>query len=152
MRHIVRCGTKSQALVQRARVLLEIATGANNREAARRLGLHVSTPRLWRGRWLGAQERLRALEAADSDDRALLCAIEEVLADAPRSGTPPTFTAEQVVQIQALACEDPGAAGRPISHWTHRELADEAVGRGIVPRISPATVGRFLKGGRAEAP
>jgi hypothetical protein len=37
-----------------------------------------------------------------------------VLADAPRSGTPPTFTAEQIVQIVNLACTAP-RAGVP---WT----------------------------------
>jgi putative transposase len=52
----------------------------------------------------------------------------------------------------ALACEDPKATGRPVSHWTPRELADEAVHRGIVLSISPRTVGRFLKGGRPQAP
>jgi putative transposase len=52
----------------------------------------------------------------------------------------------------ALACEDPQATGRPVSHWSPRELADEAVHRGIVARISPRTVGRFLKGGGPQAP
>jgi len=36
----------------------------------------------------------------------------------------------------AVACEPPGDSGRPISHWTPRELADEASKRGIVERIS----------------
>lgn len=49
------------------------------------------------------------------------------------------------LQIMASACEDPQASGRPVSHWTPRELADEAVKRRIVERISPRSVGRFLK-------
>ncbi|WP_330217256.1 helix-turn-helix domain-containing protein [Paenibacillus durus] len=56
-----------------------------------------------------------------------------------------TFTEEQVVQIVAIACEDPKDCGRPISHWTPREVRDEAVKRGIVPAISVTQVGRFLK-------
>jgi putative transposase len=51
------------------------------------------------------------------------------------------------VQIIALACESPSEAGRPVSHWTPAELADEAVKRGIVEEISPRSVGRFLKRG-----
>ena len=41
---------------------------------------------------------------------------------------------------------------RPVSSWTPRELADEAVKRGIVEQISPRTVERFLKGERFTAP
>jgi putative transposase len=52
----------------------------------------------------------------------------------------------------ALACEKPEAADRPVSTWTPRELADEAVKRGIVTKISPRTVERFLKGERFTAP
>jgi hypothetical protein len=54
-------------------------------------------------------------------------------------------TAEPLCQIVALACEEaPADSGRPTSHWTPRELADEAVKRRIVARISVRTVGRFL--------
>ena len=36
-------------------------------------------------------------------------------------------------------------SGRPITHWTAYELADEVVKRGIVVSISPAQVGRSLR-------
>ena len=71
-------------------------------------------------------------------------AVAERLADAPRPGTPATFSAEQICAIVAMACEAPARA-RPITHWTHQELADEALKRGIVASISPDSVGRFLK-------
>jgi len=51
----------------------------------------------------------------------------------------------------ALACEGPEHWQRPISHWTPRELADEAIKRGMVPSLSPRHVGRFLKSGGVEA-
>jgi putative transposase len=72
------------------------------------------------------------------------------LHDAPRPGTPATFTVEQWCQIMALACEPPEDSARPISHWTPRELAAEAIKRGIVETISERHVGRFLKSGRAQ--
>ena len=62
-------------------------------------------------------------------------AIRDTLRDAPRSGSPGKFTAEQVTQILAVACEPP-LTGRPITHWTHAELRDEVVKRGIVTSIS----------------
>ncbi len=47
------------------------------------------------------------------------------------------------MQIMVLACETPGESQRPVSSWTPRELADEAVKRGIVKQISPRMVGVF---------
>jgi putative transposase len=56
------------------------------------------------------------------------------------------------MQIMALVCEKPEVADRPVSSWPPRELADEAIKRGIVPTISPRTVERFLKGERNATP
>ncbi|MDI7278117.1 MAG: helix-turn-helix domain-containing protein, partial [Anaerolineae bacterium] len=142
LRHIAGCPSKAHRLVQPARIILQIADGANNEQVARALGLTEYTPRLWRGRWLAASSRLAAMEAQGCDDKALGQFVENVLADEPRSGAPPTFTPEQVVQIIALACEDPRHSGRPVSHSTRQELADEAAKRGIVASISGMTVGR----------
>jgi len=74
------------------------------------------------------------------------------LTDTLRSGAPATFTAEQIVQIVAVACEHPAEAERPISPWTPREVADEVIKRGIVETISTRSVGRFLQSGRLTAP
>jgi putative transposase len=57
-----------------------------------------------------------------------------------------------LVQLVAVACEPPDLSGRPIDHWTSRELADELKKRRIVPAISPRSVGRFLKRGRTPTP
>ena len=45
----------------------------------------------------------------------------------------------------ALACEPPETSGRPITHWTGKELAEEAIARGIVDSISPSQVNRYLR-------
>ena len=71
--------------------------------------------------------------------------MDEILADAPRSGAPSTFAPEQIATMIAVACKDPEACGRPVTHWTPRELAQEVILRGIVPTISARHVGRFLK-------
>jgi hypothetical protein len=49
-----------------------------------------------------------------------------------------------VTQILAVACEPPEESGRPVDRWTHRELTDEVICRGIVPSISVSQVSRFL--------
>ena len=100
-----------------------------------------------RDRWYVAESRLQAVEAAGKP-KLLGQAIEALLTDEQRPGAPETFTFEQ---FMALACEAPGEAQRPVSSWTPRELADEAIKRGIVTQISPRTVGRFLKGERFAA-
>jgi putative transposase len=132
-------------MVTRGKIILMADDGLNNQYIADDLGIHVQTPRRWRNRWAEAAERLKDIET-DLDDKALYAHIKEMLSDEPRSGAPATFTPEQICQIVALSCEPPGASGRPITHWTHAELADEVIKRNIVESISPRSVGRFLKG------
>jgi putative transposase len=71
--------------------------------------------------------------------------LEDRLEDAPRPGKPPTITEEQRCRIAALACESPLKAGRPISQWTEREIADEIMIQGILEHISPRHAARLLK-------
>jgi len=147
---LVRRTTCPQALALRARIVLEAGAGRRNEPLARHLACTPKTARKWRARWADAAARLLAV---DDDPVALAQAVAAVLADAARPGTPATFTAEQIVQIIALACRPPEQLQRPIPAWTPRELADEATQQGLVATISPRTVGRFLKGRRpATAP
>jgi transposase len=132
-------------MVARSKIILMADEGMKNQHIADDLGMHVQTPRRWRKRWAEAAERLTTAEA-ESTDKELRLLVEDVLSDQPRCGTPATFTPEQICQIVALSCEPPEASGRPITHWTPTELADEAIKRKIVKRISPRSVGRFLKG------
>ena len=131
-------------------MILTAANGASNTSIAQALGFERNTVRLWRERWAEAASELAEVEK-QAEDKELLAAIEAVLCDAYRSGTPPTFSAEQVVQIIALACEALSDSERPVSHWTPKEIAAEAAKRKIVKSISPQSVERFLKGSRAKA-
>jgi transposase len=141
---ISRRQTAAQRLVKRAKIILNASQELNNTQIAKRLKIDLNTVRTWRGRWLAAQERLGHGLKEGLSERELLALIEEVLADAPRSGTPDSFEPEQLVQIVAVACENPQLSGREISHWTSRELAAEVVKRKIVLSISPRHVGRVL--------
>lgn len=141
---MTRSSTCPQAVAQRARMILLAFDGLSNEGIAEQLGCERHAVGPWRHRWADAFERLVLIECCEKPS-ALPRAIEELLSDLPRSGSPGKFTAEQVTQILALACEDPEESGRPVTHWTPRELADEAAKRGIVESISPRQVGRFLK-------
>ena len=128
-------------------MILAAADEISNTQISKQLQLERGQVRLWRTRWLGAQAQLAAAETEMFSDQQLLTLITCVLSDEPRLGTPKFFSVEQVVQIVALACETPENSERPVSHWSARELASEAVKRGIVEKVSPRSVGRFLKGG-----
>ena len=144
LRTIQNAPTASSQLRQRAAIILLAFDRQGNPQIAAQVGLSRRQVSLWRRRWADAWDRLIRIECLESH-AALRRAIEQVLRDEPRSGPPGKFTPEQIVQILAVACEPPEKSGRPITHWTAHELADEVVKRGIVPSISVAQVGRYLR-------
>lgn len=143
LQQIRRSTTASKRLLQRVNVILLAFAGALNAAIAAEVGLTRKQIGVWRRRWQQSYDALVAVECRESQ-AALRRMIEEVLRDAPRIGSPGKFTAEQVTQILAVACELPEKSGRPIDRWTHRELADEVISRTIVPTISVSQVGRYL--------
>jgi transposase len=129
--------TTGQQKAQRARIILKAAEGKNNAEIAREVNQSIDMVRLWRRRWC----ELAPIGLGD-------LSTEERLDDLPRPGAPSHLSADQVCQIEQMACEAPEKADRPISQWTGREIADELVARGIVGSISARHAARLLKGGR----
>jgi transposase len=123
-----------QQIALRARIALAAADGQSNARIAQSCAVTLDTVRLWRSRWM-------TFQPITLDELS----VEERLADAPRAGRTPRITAEQVCRIVALACEAPEQPERPITHWTGREIADEIIGRGIVPTISPRHAARILR-------
>jgi transposase len=125
-----------QQQAKRARIVLLASEGKNNAEIARELKVQKDMVRRWRQRWLD-------LEALSLEDLT----VEERLEDLPRPGAPARLTADQICQIEQMACEKPEESGRPITHWSDREIADEIKKRGIVAEISSRHAGRLLKRG-----
>ena len=126
--------TTAQQVALRGRIILEANAGKNNSQIARELGLSVETVRAWRKRWLALQN----VALAD-------LSVQERLSDVPRPGRRSQITAQQICQLIAMGCSQP--KDRPISQWTGREIADEAMARGIVKQISPRHAARLLKKG-----
>jgi transposase len=107
----------------RATIVLAAAAGQANAAIAAELGVCADTVRKWRGRF--ATCRLAGL------------------ADAPRSGRPPVFTAADRAEAVALACALPAESGVPLSMWSGPDLARElAARRGIA--VSASTIRRWL--------
>jgi putative transposase len=147
---MVRSRSCPRGLAHRADIILLAFAGCQNEVIAERLDCERHGVGLWRRRWQQAFPKLVVIECVEKP-AALRDAIEGVLGDLPRAGCGGTFTAEQIARILAVACEPPENSGRPVTHRTSRELADEVIQRGIVPSISARHVGRFLKDSRVEA-
>ena len=150
LEQIIRKANSKQIHVMRAKIILLADEGLSNQQIADRLEGHRETARRWRDRWAVEVENLAAVEAG-SEDKELGKYILSLLSDQARSGTPSKFTAEQICQIVAISCEEPEEYGRPVTHWTPAELADEAVKQGIVESISARQTGRFLKRSQSQA-
>ncbi|WP_369387942.1 helix-turn-helix domain-containing protein [Streptomyces sp. CG1] len=84
-------------LRMRAQIVLHAEAGRSNARIARETGLHLDTVRCWRGRF--AEHGIAGLS------------------DRKRSGRPPVFTALQVAEVKALACQLPAETGMPSSRW-----------------------------------
>ena len=144
--------TASKRDIERATMILHLENHSNSATAAT-LGCNFLTAKHWRQKWLAFQPRFDKIEGGEAPDKPaqLRTAVFEFLADAPRPGAPPTYSAEQYCQIMAVCLEAPEDSGRAITHWTHRELTDEVHKRGIAD-ISESHLGFFLKRKRPETP
>ena len=110
--------------VIRAQIILSAADGQSNAAIAAEVDVHVDTVRKWRRRFCA--EGLAGLN------------------DRPRSGRPRRFTAIQVAEVKALACELPTTRQVPLARWSCPDLAAEAIRRGMVASVSASTVRRWL--------
>lgn len=120
-----------QQIALRAKIILLASDGQNHREIARTLDIGRDMARKWRNRWFATSGQELS--------------VTQRLQDGERVGAPGKFSMEQVIEVFALACSPPEDYGRPISHWTNRELADEIMKQGIIESISVRHVGRLLE-------
>ena len=112
--------TTDQALAQRARVVLECATGKANRLVARELRLDEDTVSKWRQRFL-----VKRLDG---------------LLDEPRPGAPRTITDTRVEQVVTLTLE---TTPRDATHWSSRAMAARC-------GVSQSTVARIWRAFRLQ--
>jgi transposase len=123
--------------------------GHSNGKIVRDLSVSYNTVKSWRSRWTIFYPALLLAEKGPTEeglsDSALMVKILSYLEDSPRSGAPKRFTLSQTQQIVALACQKPNEHGIEMTNWTHEMLAQVAISKGIVDRISSRYVGVLLK-------
>jgi transposase len=98
LERLARSRTTEARLAERARILLGLLNGECPSAVARRLGITRPTVYTWADRF----------NAAGTDG----------LRDRPRSGRPPTYTADQRAEVIAAALTRPGDLGLPFRCWT----------------------------------
>lgn len=143
LQQLSRSTTVAFRLRQRAQVILLAFEKQLNRDIAATVQLGTDQVGRWRRRWQEAFERLTLIEGM-AEPIELRRAIEDLLSDEQRAGRPPTFTAEQLTMIFAVACEAVEESGRPVARWTQREIIDEVIKRGIVDSISTSHMSTLL--------
>ena len=123
LRHLITCYTAPYADVQRARILLLAHQHPTwrNAEIARRVDCCVNTVKHWRQCWQQTQS----------------------VQDAPRTGTPRTFTPLQRAQIIALACSAP-CPGKPC-YAGRGSWPTSRVEQHIVEQIAAGTIRAWLR-------
>lgn len=146
---LVRASTSPQGIVLRARLILGSAGGSTMSSVATSDAVGRETVRRWCQRWQRSQAERDRLETENQEgsvsetmDRRKM---EAIVADAPRSGAPAPFTAEQKRERLAVATRHPEDEGIPVTHWSHDLLAQTGVEQGIVKTISAAHSGRVFK-------
>jgi putative transposase len=136
--------TSKRAHAERSQIILLCAEGKTNYRIGKELDISEEVASKWRKRWQLNAEQLGQAETEEEKGKYKK-RILKVLDDAPRSGCPGKFSAEQVCHILSVACEAPEESEHPLSHWSLRSLVTEVVNRGIVPSISRSQMHVFLK-------
>jgi transposase len=107
--------SSAQSLALRARIVLASAAGATNTAVAAELGCSKPTVGKWRARFV--EHRL------------------DGLVDEPRTGRPPTITAEQVEDVVVATLE---STPEHATHWSRTKMAQRS-------GLSRTTIGRIWK-------
>jgi transposase len=132
------------SIALRARIILLAHQKLLNSQIAALVNVERHCVGRWRRRWQASFDAVLSIEM-NEPQAALERAIIDTLRDAHRSGSPGAFSAEQIVQLVSIACENPRSSGRPIEDWTGRELADEMQKRSVVDSISVSWVNELLR-------
>ena len=140
-----RSRNSQKSLIYRAQIILYASKGMKNTEIALKTSLYRKNVGIWRKRWAEAQNILLEMEQKEEETHKYYQKIQNILTDQEKPGVPAKFTAEQICQILAVACEKPEDSGLPLSHWSQAALRAEVMKRGIVETISVSHLGYFLK-------
>ncbi len=146
----IRCSTSPQRLVIRCRIILSLDEGKPEYQVSREEKKDVHTIRKWSKRRSQVNNEPVLPENSKINMKEYRKRILIAPGDKTRPGRPIIFTAEQVTEIIASACEVKDGSDEPAGHRTWKDIAVESEQRGIVNKISAGSVGRFLSEARIK--
>ncbi len=101
LQKIVSSRKASQRLIQRAKIILLAFEGWDNQHIASEVDLGRDQVGIWRRRWKENFDRLVVIECSETG-ASFQRATQEILSDAPRSGSGGKFATEQIAGILAV--------------------------------------------------
>lgn len=143
LNELINASLTPKAIATRASIILLYAQGKPHTQICEILNISYAPIYKWSQRWQKAKPLLDQMEMENKS--SLKSTIIDVLKDSPRSGAPPKFKEEQIMQIIALACTSPQNEGLPVSQWSCRLLAEHVKQLGIAKSISYKQINNFLK-------
>jgi putative transposase len=139
---LVNSSTISKAIFLRAKIILCSTEQFSIYQIVKLLNITWKTAQKWIRRWKSFTSEFSKVQDKEAD-HALVKLIINCLSDASRNGRCPKFTPEQVMKIINLACTTPETLGIPLSHWSSRSLAQQAINMKIVPKICHERISFF---------
>ena len=129
---------------QRVRAVLAAASGLQNSEIARQIGLNRNDVGKWRTRW---SQHHQDWQHSDPAQRPKMDGhlVLHWLSDHKGRGRTCEITPEQRAKIADLSQETPAQYGLSVTHWTLNDLVDVSIKCGIIDKISRVSVHRILK-------
>ena len=126
LRQFTQSTSKEEAV--RARVILASAEGKTAIEISNSLGSHPTNIKKWIRKF-----NSEGLDGVSAKKRG------------PQGGPRPKFSNVQIEEVLRLASSNPSEVGYGFKEWSPQKLANAAMERGIVDRISHVTVRQMLK-------
>ncbi|HUG18035.1 MAG TPA: hypothetical protein VMM56_03605 [Planctomycetaceae bacterium] len=118
LRQLASSRTIGNAIMTRAKMILMAFDKHDDQTIGCELERSAKTVGKWRRRWRDSFPALLEMQFVENA-AAFRRAIIECLNDAPRSGSPGKFTAEQIVFLIGIACEPPKNSKASYSRWHH---------------------------------
>jgi len=147
LEEISKSRTKAARLVERAKIILLGSEQVSGKEISEKIELSRSQVWVWRKRWSEVQGELEKQEQEGLSVKEESKRIEGILDDRARAGGPAKFEVETILKILLVAQEEPEESGRPVSHWTPRELRQEVLKRSFFKNegsLKPSRYQRWL--------
>lgn len=141
---IIESKSSNEKVIQRASVILAAGKGYGNTQISKILNISCSQVGIWRNRWIEEIAPLLKLAEQQGVEEKLEI-VTKGLSDKPGRGRNKITDATQESEIIMVAQKVRERWGGESRRGEKQEIARTAIKMGIVPEISPRSIGRLLE-------